>query len=349
MDRIIEGPADWRGPQLAASDDWIHVLGRDEIDEIDAALKTAKARGRTMETLARDDFPLPTVSSAIARALDGLENGPGLHLIRGLPAERYSKDDLRLMYWGLGRHFGTAVSQSSGGDLLGDVRNINVELNGPKGRGYTSNEKLNYHTDFCDVVALFVLRTAKLGGLSIIGSTLAIHNEIARTRPDLLEVLYRPYPYSWQGQERPGTQPWYQLPIFTVHEGKFACLCVSSHIRSSQRFPDAPRLTAAQEEALDLFDSLAASEDFHFSTMFQPGDLQLVNNHLLFHSRTAFEDYPEPDRRRHLLRLWLAVPNSRALGPGFAPIYGEGRAGAARGGFPSLTGKYIYETVGEAA
>jgi len=349
MNRIIDSPADWRGPRLAATQDWIHTFSPAEVEEIGAALRTARKRGSTLPTLTRHDFPLPTVSQALSRALDRLENGPGLHLLRGLPAERYGKDDLRLMYWGLGLHLGTAVSQSSSGDLLGDVRNLNVDLNGPKGRGYTSNEKLNYHTDFCDVVGLFVLRIAKSGGLSIIGSTLAIHNEIARRRPDLLEVLYQPFPYSWQGQEPDGARAWYQVPIFTMHQGKFACMCVRSHIRSSQRIADAPRLTPRQEEALDLFDSLAGSDAFHFSTLFQPGDLQLVNNHVLFHSRTAFEDHAEPGRHRHLLRLWLAVPNSRALSPALSPIYGDGAPGAVRGGFPSRSGRHVYETVGESA
>jgi len=344
MERSIEAPANWRGPQLAASGDWIHVFSAQEVGEVEAALHNARATGRDLATLSRNDFPLPNVGNVLAQALEKLEHGPGLHVLRGFPAERYGKDDLRLAYWGLGLHLGTAVSQSSNGDLLGDVRNLNVQLYGAKGRGYTSNEKLSYHTDFSDVVGLFVLRAAKSGGLSIIGSSIAIHNEIARRQPDLLEVMYRPFPYSWQGQEVPGERPWYELPMFSVREGKFACTYVRSHILSSQRFDDAPRLSPQQMEAMDLFDALAADPAFHLAMMFEPGDLQLVNNHVLYHSRTAFEDYDEPDRRRHLLRLWLSVRNSRPLAPGLAPIYGDGRPGEVRGGFPSRTGSYVYET-----
>jgi hypothetical protein len=344
MHESIEAPANWRGPQLAASNDWIHVFSSKEVSEIEVALHTARARGRDLATLSKNDFPLPTVQSLLSSALEKLEHGPGLHLFRGFPAERYGKHDLRLAYWGLGLHLGTAVSQSSNGDLLGDVRNLNVSLYGAKGRGYTSNEKLSYHTDFSDVVGLFVLRAAKSGGRSIIGSSIAIHNEIARCRRELLEVMYQAFPYSWQGQEAPGERRWYELPMFSLHEGKFACTYVRSHILSSQRFDDAPRLTPQQIEAMDFFDALAASPDFHLAMMFEPGDLQLVNNHVLYHSRTAFDDYDEPDRRRHLLRLWLSVKNSRPLAPSLAPIYGEGRAGAVRGGFPSRTGSYVYET-----
>lgn len=345
MHREFDGPANWRGPEIAASTDWMYRLTAQEIAEIDAALAYARARGRTLPTLTRADFPLPTVAAVLAEAREQVENGRGLHVLRGFPAERYAKDDLRLVYWGLGLHLGTAVSQSSSGDLLGDVRNFNVQLYSAKGRGYTSNEKLSYHTDFCDVVCLFVLRTAKAGGLSIIGSSIAIRNEIARTRPDLLDVLYAPYYYSWQGQEAPGEAPYYRMPIFSEQGGRFACIYVRSHIISAQRFPEVPRLTEKQLEAIDLFDALAASPDFHFATMFEPGDLQLVNNFVLYHSRTAFEDHPEPDRHRHLLRLWLAMPNSRALSPGLSPIFGAGTPGAVRGGFPSRTGQHLYETI----
>lgn len=347
--QIVEGEADWRGPRLAQSTDWVRVFSPEEVAELDAALRIARSRGRTLPTLTKADFRLPKLSVAIAHALDRLENGPGVHLFRGFPAERYGKEDLRLIAWGFGLHIGTAVSQSANGDLLGDVRNLNTGINTATGRGYTSNEKLNYHTDFCDLVALFVLRTGKSGGLSITGSSVAVHNEIARRRPDLLEVLYQPFHYSWQGQEAPGERPYYKMPIFTRHAGRFACCYVRSHILSAQRFPEVPRLTPPQLEAMDLFDVLAGSEEFHFSTLFQPGDVQLVNNHVLYHSRTAFDDYDEPDRRRHLLRLWLSVTNSRPLSPLLAPIYQDGRPGAVRGGFPSRTGRHVYETGGSYA
>ena len=124
------------------------------------------------------------------------------------------RTSLRFIYWGLGKHLGTAVSQSRDGDLLGDVRDIGVDIYSPKGRGYRSKQKLSCHTDTCDVVGLMVLRTAMSGGLSVLASSVAIHNEIARTRPDLLEVLYQPFWWSWQGQEPPGDKPYYRRTGF---------------------------------------------------------------------------------------------------------------------------------------
>lgn len=343
---VIASPADWRAADMSARTDWIHELTAAQVTELRAALATVKARGKTLETMTRDDFPLPTLSAVIDHGRDFLENGAGLFLMRGFPAGEHDKGDLRIIYWGLGKHMGTAVSQSANGDILGDVRNMNVDKDSPKGRGYTSNQKLTYHTDSCDVVGLFVLRTARAGGLSMIASSVAVHNEIARIRPDLLEVLYQPFYWSWQGQEVPGTTPYYQQPIFNEHEGKFSCRYVRTHIISAQRFEDVPRLTSQQEEAMALFDSLAGSEVFHFSMMFKPGDIQFLNNHVTVHSRTAFEDYDEAEKKRHLLRMWLSVPNSRALSPGMHTIFQDQSAGAVRGGFPSRTGKLIYETVG---
>jgi len=343
---VYEHPADWRGPDLAQRSDWIHHFTPAEVSEISAALRHARALGKTMPTLTREDFPLPTVSLQLEHARQVLEEGVGIFQFRGFDVAPFSKDDLRLIYWGLGKHMGTVVSQSSDGDLLGDVRNIGLDIMSPKGRGYKTNQKLSFHTDSCDVVALFVMRTAKEGGLSLIASSIAIHNEIARKRPDLLEVLYQPFPWSWQTQEGQGERPWYFQPIFSICEGKISCRYIRGHIRNSQLYDDAPRLTPQQTEAMDYYDSLSASPDFHLTFMFEPGDVQFVNNHTCLHSRTAYTDWPEPDRYRHLLRMWLAVPNSRPLAEGMGTIYRDRSRGAVRGGFPTRTGNYIYESVG---
>jgi hypothetical protein len=347
MHKIVEGAAGWRGTELAAATDWIHEFSTNEIAEIVAALRHAKAQGKTLDTLTREDFPLPTVSKRIALARDFLENGKGIYQLRGIKIDGYSKDDLRLLYWGLGRHIGTAVSQSKDGDILGDVRNVGVDIHSPQGRGYKSNQRLNFHTDSADVVGLFVLCVAMKGGLSKVASSVAAHNEILRRRPDLLEVLYQPIYWSWNQQEPPGEPPYYPQPIFSVHEGKFSCRYIRGQINNAQRFDGVPRLTPEQIEAMDLLDAITNDEAFHITYEFKPGDLQLLNNHTCFHARTAFEDYPEHERRRHLLRMWLSVPNSRPLSPAMGTIYQDQRPGVVRGGFPSRTGRHVYESTGQ--
>ena len=346
MPSTYDGPANWNAETMRDTSEWIIELSDRQLQALDDALAAAKDADVTIERLTRQSFPLQDFDRLIVDVQDRLENGRGVVVLRGLPALNYSKNDLRLMYWGLGLHLGTGVSQSSKGDLLGDVRNFGQDPNTSSGRGYMSSQKLGFHTDTADVVVLMVLRTAMSGGLSKIASSVAIRNEIARTRPDLLDVLYQPFHWSWKGQEAPGERGYYQQPIYSEHDGKFSSRDIKTHIFSAHEdFPELPPLSAQQMEAIKLINTLADDPRFHFSMMFEPGDIQLLNNHVTLHSRTAFEDYPEPERQRHLLRMWLSMPNTRTLSPLMAAIYKDQTGGAVRGGFPSRTGTYSFETV----
>jgi hypothetical protein len=342
--RPKEIEAAWKGPEVRDSGRWVRCLTQEEIGEIDAAFRHARRLGLGFRDVTRETFPLPVFAAEAANLREVLENGLGLRLLRGFPVEDYGKDDLKLIYWGIGSHVGTAISQSKRGDVLGDVLDLGLPTDSPQGRGYTSNDELSYHPDSCDVTALFCLRTAKSGGLSRIASSVTVRNEILRRCPDLLEVLYRPFWWSRQGQELPGQAPIYPQPIFAEHEGRFMCRYIRNHIKHAQRHEEAPRLSVEQNEALDLLDAIAADPAIHFEMMFEPGDLQFLNNHVMFHTRTAFEDWPEPDRKRHLLRMWLSVPNSRALPDSFAAFYRDTRAGSVRGGFPGHRETEVYET-----
>ncbi|MGD9943964.1 MAG: TauD/TfdA family dioxygenase [Burkholderiaceae bacterium] len=341
---LTDGRADWRAGEMGDMTRWAYVLSDAEVKTLGHAMRQAQADGIAIGELTKARFPLPGMEALLARILEEMETGRGLFLLRGFPVDRYSKDQLRYLYVGLCQHLGVAMAQSGGGDYLGDVRNLNVDVNSPRGRAYTSNQKLTYHSDQSDVVGLVVLRTAKEGGLSMLASALAIRNEIARIRPDLLEVLHQPFHWSWQEQQPPGAGPWYKAPIYAELDGRFSSFYIRTHIISAQRYEDVPRLTPQQIEAMDLIDSLAAHEDFNFSTMFQPGDMQFLNNHVILHSRTAFEDHDEPDRRRHLLRIWLSVPNSRALHSSRVEFFRETAAGAVRGGFTPRSVERLYET-----
>lgn len=336
MHKIIEGPAAWRGADLAASRDWIHEFTPAEIREIEDALRSAKARGKTLDTLTKEDFPLPAVARRIAFARDFLEDGKGIYQFRGIKIDGYSKDDLRLLYWGLGRHLGTAVSQSKDGDILGDVRNVGVDIHSPQGRGYKSNQRLNFHTDSADVVGLFVLCAAMRGGLSKVASSVSAHNEILRRRPDLLELLYRPYPRSRLGEEKGGETMVYMLPVFGLRDGRFTSHYSRTYIEAAQQLPDAPRLTAAQWEAIDLL--AAVADALCYRMRLEPGDMQFLNNHVIYHARDAFSDDAASGQVRQMYRLWLAMPNSRALPEDHAVLWGDVRAGALRGGIAVAAG-----------
>lgn len=338
----------WVAKDLKNTSQWVHHLTAEEIGDLNGALASAHHNGLGFDTLTKEKFPLPELKATFDRVLHELENGLGFFVLRGLPAGEYSKDDLRLMYWGISLHLGTAVTQSSRGDMLGDVRNFGVDTYSKKGRGYMSNQHLNFHADTCDVVCLMVLRVAKQGGLSRFSSSIEIHDRIDKGRPDLLKVLYEPFFMSWKGQERLGEKAYYQQPVYSKKDGKLSSRFIPQHIIGyqvpQQEFPELLPLTALQREALAYVEKLANDPRFYGEMMFEPGDMQFMNNHVMLHSRTEFEDHDEPDRKRHLIRLWLSVPNSRALADSMDAIYKDRRAGAVRGGFPAHTESRVFET-----
>jgi hypothetical protein len=216
---------------------------------------------------------------------------------------------------------------------MSDVRDEGGEYRGKNGRGYDTNASLDFHCDFCDLVGLLCLRTAKSGGTSLITSSIAVHDEIRRTRPDLLEVLYQPFYYSLQGAGAPGDRPYFTCPIYGTKEQRFASRCNRKNVIAAQEnFAEIPRLTPQQIEALDYFDTLIADPRFCYSMEPRRGDIQLLNNHVTLHSRTSFVDHDDPALRRHLLRLWLALPEGQALPEGWREGYKEVAPRAVRGG-----------------
>jgi Taurine catabolism dioxygenase TauD, TfdA family len=342
----VESPAAWLAAELEASTDWWHPFTDAEVGEIDAALEHARAADPDLDLaeLTPDRFPLPTVATLVAAIQQQLVDGKGVMVCSGFPIERYQLAELRAIWWGLSQHIGTPVPQSWRGDVMGDVRDLGTGIEGRAGRGYTSNAELRFHSDSADVTALFFLRRAKRGGESRLASSVAVHNEIARRRPDLLEVLYQPFTVSWQSNEPPGAQPWYELPVYGRVGDDVACAYVGSNILWAEKNCGAPPLTPQQVEAVELVAQVAAEPRFWVERALEPGSMLFVHNHTVFHMRTEFEDFDDPDRKRHLLRSWISLPNSRALPESFAPFFGDTRAGAVRGGYQSRDGQRRFQT-----
>jgi hypothetical protein len=304
--RAVESPAVWTGREMAARRDWIHVLSPAEIADLDHAVAHARATGKPLERLERQDFPLGTLAASAERWLDQLETGRGFLLVRGVPVERYAERDATLAYWGLGLHLGRPVSQNAAGDRLGQVRDEGLAHRDPTVRLYRTRERLGFHTDGADVIGLLCLRPAKAGGTSRIASSAAIYNEILRRRPDLAPTLYEPFPFDRNGEERPGEPPFFTIPLCRYADGWLRMFYIGWYIRDSQRHPGAPRLSPAQREAIDLIDAIAADPAIHLDMEFRVGDVQWLKNSAILHARTEYEDDPAPERKRHLLRLWLA-------------------------------------------
>ena len=318
--RPVSGPQVWYGPEMARRRaEWTRPLSPAELGELEAAVRALDSAGVDVAAIGPGHLPLPGLRPLVEQARRALLEGAGFILIRGLPVERWTPRQCAIAYVGLGVQIGEPVSQNAMGHVLGHVKDIGVDYAKPTGRGYQTAARLPYHTDSSDVVGLLCLRPAKAGGLSSIASSAAIHNEmLARGRPDLVAALMRPVHRDRRGEVPEGGREWYAVPVFNpTPGGGLATTYVRSAMRKAQRFPEVPRLTAEVEEACDLLDELAESPAVHLDMEFRPGDVQLLSNHWVLHSRTAFEDFPEPGRRRHLLRLWLACEDGPALPEAF--------------------------------
>jgi TfdA family taurine catabolism dioxygenase TauD len=327
---LVHGPSAWIGAELARHpEQWIYPLSASELGEIEAAV--GKVRGRDLASLTRADFPLPALGPKLEVLREEVLNGRGFVLLRGLPVEGRPIADSAAAYWGIGLHFGNPRSQNAMGHLLGHVRDLGLATTDPNVRTYQTTERQHFHTDSCDIVALLCLKTAQSGGLSSIVSSMAIYNEMAKRRPELAARLFQPFSTDRRGEVPVGKKPFFDMPVYNDYQGHLSAIYSGTYIRSGQRFPDARRLTAEDHAALEMFDDLANDKELRLDMEFRPGDMQFVHNHTCLHDRTAFVDWPEPERKRHLLRLWLAAPGARPLPPVYAERYGSTTVGD-RGG-----------------
>jgi hypothetical protein len=320
----VAGEAVWYGRDLARRDDWIRHFSADEIAELAAAVHSFRKTGLTLESVAREYFPLPGLGPVLRELLRELLEGRGFVLLRGLPVERMTREEQAIAYLGMGSWLGRFRSQNAKGHLLGHVKDLGLDIRDPRVRYYQTNRKLEYHTDSVDIVGLLCLKTARAGGESCLASSMTVYNEALARRPDLVPALFEPFATDRRGEVPEGMQPWFDIPIFNWHAGKLSCIYVRQYIESAQRhFPAARRLTGAQYAAMDLVDELCNDPSIHLSMDFRPGDIQLLHNHQILHSRGDFANWPEPERHRHLLRMWVAPPEARSLPEVFAPRYGS--------------------------
>ena len=327
----VSDPAGWLGPDIQNSDRWQYRLSSSDLADIDAALKSVRNKGLSIIEIGKDDFPLGAFGETLQRLRHDLLEGLGLFKLSGVPVGgRYSMEDSAILYWGIGAHLGFPVSQNGRGHLLGHVIDLgrSSESEGlKKYRGYSSREELAYHQDSADLVGLFCLAQAKSGGESVLVSSVAIHNEIHRTRPDLLKVLYQPFWVSRKSEIPAGAKPYFRIPIFNYFQGRLTAYFSGGHMMALKVFPELPPFTEEQQEGIALINKLANDPRFHMRMTLQPGDIQFLHNHTMLHTRTAYEDYPEIDRRRHLLRLWTIVPENRPLPQWIYDCTGGGRRG----------------------
>ncbi|MDD9877129.1 MAG: TauD/TfdA family dioxygenase [Magnetovibrio sp.] len=310
----VDDPAAWYGPDLAARDDWIHRLDAAETDELLAAVAHAAATAKPLREVERDDFPLPKLSARLAAIVRAVDHGAGLCLIKGVPVEAMSEDEAALALWGMGRHVGLPQPQDAAREVLHHVRDTGGKVEAdPNLRIYQTNAEQAFHNDGGDLVMLLCRRPAKSGGASRMASAVTVFNEVLKREPGLAAELQAPFHFDARGQQLPGHPPVQSVPIYVWHADRLNALYKRPYIGFAQRFEDVPRLTEAQTRALDLVDALCDSPDINIAFELEPGDIQIASNFTIFHARDSFEDFDDPERRRHMLRLWLGLADGRPL------------------------------------
>lgn len=314
----IVGGRVWRGADWANDEPWIHRLSPGELAEIDQAVADARKRGCTVPDMSPADFVLPELSQRIRAWREVVDRGRGFQLVRGLPVDRYSLEDLRLLFWGLARQLGEPEPQDAAGALMHDIRDTGQKVrNTANIRGFQTNDELQFHNDGGDAFLLLCLRTAESGGTSKLVSVAALFNRVLAESPALARVLQQPFHFDARQQQsngRPGVQV---VPILLWHAQRLHVIYKRGYIKTAQRFEDVPRLSAQQQEALDLVDHICNEPGFQLSFDMQPGDLQIGSNHSVLHSRTQYTDPADPAQQRHLLRVWVTLPGGTDLPPEF--------------------------------
>lgn len=301
----IDSPAAWRGDGLGSEGAWLYRLSAEEIAELKAAVAHARLMGVSWADVTREDFPLTTMQDVIAGWAHEIDKGFGFIQIKGFPASDFTEEENSILYWGIGLHLGRAIPQNTDGELLGHIRDTGADPEDKSVRLYKTRAKQDFHCDGADIIGLMCLHPSLSGGESTLASSVTVFNEVMRARADLVPRFFDTYCFDRHEQQGPGEKCWWEMPISQHSDGHLTSWFAEWYIREAQRFEEVPRLTKDQDELVSLIPAIASDPAIHIKINFEVGDMQFLKNSVILHCREAYEDYPEPERRRHLLRLWL--------------------------------------------
>lgn len=318
--------AAWRGDELARQSSWIYMFSDEQVEELERLGTKFVEDDPDLRFVQPEHYPLSACKDAIASWKESLDTGHGFVLARGLKTHLYSDALSAAIYFILGVHMGEPMRQNEKGDLIDHVyATSDKTMEDPTALSAKIRDKLPFHSDSSDVVALMCLRPAKEGGASCLVSGAQIYNEILKRRPDLAPLLLEPFHWDWRRQDHDAPSSTYVSPVVSMVDGVFSIYAGSAYVLSAQNYPEVPRLTPQQIEVLQLFDDITYEPGMAITMDFRPGDIQWLSNYAALHSRTLFVDHPEPQRRRHLLRLWLHMREPRRLIPNFGKSVVQGR------------------------
>ena len=317
----VTHPSAWRGSDFASIDELSFFLTDKHLAALDGALRSVKARGLDLNSVEKADFDLCAIAEDIEQIKHEILHGRGVVIIRGFPVNDYPLEDVEILYWGLGTYLGQGESQSNMGDRLGHVHDVGAKDRNE--RAYRNSAGIMAHTDLSDIVGMLSIRKSKRGGLSTYTSALAIHNEILATRPELLAPLYRGFRYHRFGEQAPG-EPLVtpnDIPVLSQKDGLVSARFIPEYVTRAYEELGQP-LGDIDQAALDYFNELAKDEGLRLDVMLEPGDLSLINNYTVLHTRDAFYDGELEHEKRLLLRLWLSSDYRRPTVDGLE-IYGQ--------------------------
>jgi len=304
----LTGPLAWSGDTLAPEDGALR-LSEDCARELDSALEAIRANPLPVLMLDPGGFELAACRALMGRAKHVLENGVGFVLIDRLPLDGRSEDEVKALYWLLIQLLARPVAQSWDGKMIYDVR----DLGRPPGNGVrpdVTNAEQSFHTDnsynLCppDYVALLCLHPAMQGGISQIVSFYTAHNEMLARHPALLRRLYEPFLFDRQREHAPDEAKVLRHPLFEYDGRRLTGRLSRYQVRNGHALAGVP-LDRDGEAALDEFEAIMNTPRLNREFFFERGQIQVIDNRRLGHRRTGFRDFPEPGRKRHLVRLWL--------------------------------------------
>ncbi|NYT67457.1 TauD/TfdA family dioxygenase [Pusillimonas noertemannii] len=310
----VVDPAGWLPQDMADIDAWSYRLTDDDQAQVLEAVEAQRRMGTAVAQTGVESFRLQGgFASVMTDVREELRNGRGIVMLRNFPVRQMDREATAIAYLGVGSYLGRPMSQNMQGHILGHVKDLGGDYADPNTRGYFTRAEMRCHSDPCDYVGLLCLQTAKAGGASRVASSVSVYNTLLQRRPDLAEVLIQDFYRSRKGDVNPGEPAWFKQPIFTFHEGRFSAVGAGSSIDKAQGLPGVPPWSAEQQEAIALYREIA--EELLLDIPFQPGDIQFLNNYVALHTRRDYQDWPEPERKRHLLRLWLYDPDNRPIPP----------------------------------
>jgi hypothetical protein len=340
----IVHPAAWRGDVISQEAGWLYNLSKEELGELEEVGERFLAEDPDLRLTKATDYPLPITAAGLSSWAQDMDEGRGFVLVRGLRSDIYSDGLSAAIFFVLGLHLGEPMRQNELGDVFDHViATSDMKVSDPNALASRTTDRLNFHSDSSDVVALMCLRSAKEGGASILMSGITIYNEVIRRRPDLVSLLSEPWHYDWYKQDHDAPARYYTSPMISNVDGVFSMYAGSRIIRSAQEYPEVPRMTAKQYELLDLLDDIYLEPGLPLTMDFRPGDIQWLLNYAALHSRTAYQDYPDYKRKRHLLRLWLKRDTGRPLVANFGRHVVKSRDEGADGIDPAKSRFHITE------